>query len=313
MAKGERAGGGEPSGAPASPGLSRDDPLRGILFILCSAACSAMMNSAARYVSESIHPFEVVFFRNLFAFLFLAPVLLRYGSGLLKTRRFGAHMGRACLNVINMLAFFYAISITPLAEVVALSFTAPIFATILAVVFLREVVGLHRWSAILAGFAGAMIVLQPGFETILSGQMLVLGSALTWAGCLLIIKSLSHTDSSMTIVAYMAILMTPMSLGPALFVWQWPDAHQLFWLVLIGVLGGATQFTLAQALQNADLGLVMPFDFSKLIWVSLIGFVAFGEVPLSTTWIGGALIFASGVYIVRRERKTRSEIVRALE
>lgn len=289
----------DPGGELPSPRLS--GALRGILYMVAMTLLSATMNSAARHVSQTIHPFELVFFRNLFAFLFVLPMLMRYGLPALRTQRLWAHMGRASLNVVNMLFFFTAVAITPLAEVVALGFTAPIFATFLGVLILREVVGLRRWSAIFIGFAGAMIILQPGFETVSFGQAMTLTAAATWAGCLLIIKSLSRTESSITIVAYMAILMTPLSLVPALVVWQWPDATELFWLAVIGLTGGCAQFLLAQALHEADLSVVMPFDFMKLAWVSLIAFMVFGEIPTLTTWLGGAVIFASGAYIAHRE------------
>jgi len=293
---------GEDAGQDLSP-PRLSGAIKGILYMLVMTLLSATMNSAARHVSQTIHPFELVFFRNLFAFLFVAPMLIRYGLVVFKTQRLGAHMGRASLNVVNMLFFFTAVAITPLSEVVALGFTAPIFATFLAVFILGEIVSLRRWAAILAGFTGALIILQPGFETVSFGQGMTLTAAATWAGCLLIIKSLSRTESSLTIVAYMATLMTPLSLIPALFFWQWPNATELFWLALIGLTGGCAQFLLAHALHEADLSVIMPFDFMKLAWISLIAFAAFGEIPTLTTWLGGVVIFASGAYIAQREAR----------
>ena len=202
------------------------------------------------------------------------------------------------------MVYFYAVSITSLSDVVALGFTAPVFATVLSIVILGEVVGIRRWLAIVCGFTGALVILQPSFDEVVTGQMLVLAAALMWAGCLLIIKSQSRTEASVTIVAYMSLLTTPMAMVPALFVWQWPDLHQLAWLVFIGVSGGG-QFLLAQALHDADLSVVMPLDFSKLIWVIVIAYLAFGEVPAPTTWIGGAMIFLSALYIARRESRVR--------
>jgi drug/metabolite transporter (DMT)-like permease len=266
----------------------------------------ATMNSAVRHMAQEMHPFEIVFFRNLFAFVFLLPPLMRYGAGVLRTKRFGGHLGRAVLNVATMMVFFTAVSMAPLSDVVALGFAAPVFATVLSILILGEVVGARRWTAIACGFIGALIVLQPGFDEIVAGQVLALSSAVMWAGCLLIIKSLSRTDSSLTIVAYMCLLMTPMALVPALFVWQWPDWEQLGWLGLIGLCGVAGQFLLAQALHDADLSVVMPLDFSKLIWVSVIAYFAFGEVPEIWTWIGGAMILASAAYIARRESRPRA-------
>ena len=281
--------------------------------MLGATLLAAVMNSVARHVMETVEPVELVFFRNLFAFFFIIPMLWRVGLGPLKTQRFGMHLGRAGLNVVNMMVWFTAISLAPLAEVTALGFSAPIFATILSVVFFREVVGLRRWSAIIVGFIGTMVILQPGFDTVTAGHGLTLTAAIMWAGVLLIIKSLSRTESSITIVAYMSILMTPMSLIPALFVWVWPTWTELAWLALIGVCGGAAQYLLAQAFHEADISVVMPFDFAKLVWIALIAYIAFAEVPTWTTWLCGAIIFASGVYIARREaiknRERRAKII----
>ena len=275
--------------------------LRGILLMVCATFLAASMNSVARHLSDTLHPFEITFFRNFFALLFVVPMLVRYGFSALKTKRLKGHMARAILNVFNMMIFFYALSITPLSELIALGFTAPIFATILAVLILKEVVGIRRWGAIFLAFLGAIIVIQPGFEGVSFGQLMTLLASFMWAGVLLIIKSLSRTEASITIVAYMVILMTPMSLIPALFVWQWPTVNELYWLAFLGVAGGGAQFFLAQALRESDIAVVMPFDFFKLIWVSLIAFVIFREIPQLSTWAGGALIFISGIYIAHRE------------
>jgi len=292
---------------PPAPSDKVQSALKGIAFMLASTLLAAVMNSAARYISQSVHPFELIFFRNLFAFFFVLPFLWRVGFGALRTERPWMHAGRASLNVINMMFWFTAISLAPLAEVVALGFTAPIFATILGVLIVKEVVGIRRWSAIVVGFIGAVVVLQPGFDTVQLGHGLVLMAAMMWAAILLIIKSLSRTESSITIVAYMSILMTPLSLIPALFVWVWPTWTELGWLAVIGISGGAAQYLLTQSFHEADISVVMPFDFAKLVWIALIAYIAFAEVPTLTTWIGGAIIFASGLYIARRESIKRRE------
>jgi len=281
--------------------VARSNTLKAIGFMLISTMAAAIMNSTARHVTETVHPFELVFFRNLFAMCFVVPMMWKVGFAVFRTQRPWMHVSRAGLNTVNMLVWFTAISLAPLADVVALGFTAPIFTTLLGIFILREVVGLRRWTAIFVGFAGTMIVLQPGFDTVSTGHGLTIVAAMLWAGVLLIIKSLSRTESSLTIVAYMSVLMTPMSLIPALFVWVWPTWTELAWLALIGVLGGVGQYFLAQSLHEADISAVMPFDFAKLIWISVIAYFAFSETPDLATWIGGLIIFVSGLYIARRE------------
>jgi len=278
---------------------------RGILLMLAATLLAAFMNIVARHVSETVHPYMVVFFRVLFGLLFIGPFVLRSGFSVFRTRRIGMHLFRASLNVVNMMCFFSAVAITPLAELVALNFTAPVFATLLAVLILREVVGLRRWTAILIGFAGAMIIVRPGFGEVSPGHVLALGSAISWACVILVVKDLSRTESSITIVAYMTVLMAPVSMVPALFVWQWPTPPELMWLAVMGVVGTGVHFTVAQALREADLSTILPFDFTKLIWISVLAYLIFGEVPTIATWIGGTVIFASGAYIAQREAMAR--------
>jgi drug/metabolite transporter (DMT)-like permease len=174
---------------------------------------------------------------------------------------------------------------------------------LLAALILGETVRLRRWSAVVVGFIGALVVLRPGFAEVGLGQVLVLFSSLVWACALLVIKTLGRTDSSATIIAYMALLMIPLTLVPAAFVWRWPDATELLWLVAVGLLGGTGQLCMTEALRRADTAVVMPIDFCKLPWVAAIAYLAFGQVPDRYTWLGGGIIFASAVYIAYRERQ----------
>jgi drug/metabolite transporter (DMT)-like permease len=130
---------------------------------------------------------------------------------------------------------------------------------------------------------------------------------MVWSCALLVIKTLGRTDSSATIISYMGLLIVPLSLVPALFVWQWPDLASWGWLIAIGVLGGIAQYCMTESLRQADTAVVMPIDFFKLIWVALIAYLAFGEQADLYTWIGGAVIFSSTLYIAYRERAARSE------
>ena len=288
--------------APASPAATVGNPLHGVGLMLGSTLLFAAMHASIRHLSADLHPFEMAFFRNVFGLLFVVPWIVRYGLVLLRTERIGLHLVRTAFNLMAMLSFFYALSITPLSEVTALGFTAPIFTTVLAVLVLREVVGPRRWAAIAIGFVGTLIILRPGFHEVGAGQLLTLFSSLAWACALMAIKTLSRTESSVTIIAYMGLLMIPASLVPAVFVWQWPVGAQWWWLVAIGLLGGAGQLCMTEALKQADTSVVMPIDFCKLIWVAVIAYLAFGEIPGLYTWLGGAVIFSSTMYIAYREQ-----------
>ena len=280
---------------------------RGIILMLLSTVGFAAMHTLIRYVSAELHPFQIAFFRNFFGLVVFLPWFLRLGFSPLRTGRFSLHALRAVLNVTAMLAFFTALSLTPIAQVTALAFTAPIFAAILGMAVLGEVFRLRRWAAIAIGFLGTFVILRPGFETIDTGSLLTLASALLWGCTLIVIRILGRTDSSLTITSYMNILLAVLSFVPALLVWRTPQGIEWFWLLAIGVLGTLAQLAVAQSLKEAETGVVMPFDFCKLIWVAILGYFLFGEVPGLFVWLGGAMIFASASYIAYRE----SQIARA--
>ena len=292
--------------APAAPGQSkpRSKALRGILWMLGASLCFAGMHGVIKQVAwTGLHPFEIAFFRVFLGIIPIIPWFLRDGFGPLRTKRLGLFTLRGVRNVGAMMCFFSALAMAPLAQVTALGFTAPIFATVLAVLFMGEVVRLRRWTAILFGFAGTVVILRPGFGEIEPGALLVLISAVIWGGCVIIIKKLGETESSATITAYMTVIMAPILAVPAAFVWQWPTLEQWGLLVAIGIFGGGAQMGMAQALKLADTHVVGPVDFVRLIWVSAIGYAFFNEVPDIFVWIGGAMILGSTAYIAYREHR----------
>ncbi len=291
----------------ASAALLNKNNLIGIGWMLASTVCLALMHTSISYVSDTVHPFIVVFFRLLFALVVVIPFFVREGLAPLKTSRLGMLVLRGVLNFAAMLAFFSALSLSPIADVTALSFTAPLFATLLAVLILKERIGWRRILAITAGFVGTLIVLRPGFTEISLGYGLVLVSAVFWGACVIIIKDLGRTESAVTITTYMSLVMAPLALIPALFVWSWPSPYEFVWLAVLGLLGGCGQLCVSQSLKYAQTHVVMPFDFLRLIWVSFTGLIFFGEIPDVFVWIGGAVIFSSTAYITLRERKRKKE------
>lgn len=271
--------------------------------MLASTVLFSLMHVVVRYLSSDLHPFEIAFFRNSLACFFLLPIMLRNGGQLLKTQHIKWHILRSSLNVVAMLMFFYALSITPLAVVQALSFTAPLFATVLAMVLLREKVKLRRWIAIIAGFIGVLIILRPGAQPIEIGALLVLGSAFIWALTMIVIKRLSNTDSPLTITAYVTLFLSILSLIPALLYWKWPQGAQWAWLLFAAITGTLGQLCLAKAFAYAETSIVLPFDFAKIIWSASLGYLFFGEYVSAYTWAGGVIIFGGACYVAIRERQ----------
>jgi drug/metabolite transporter (DMT)-like permease len=279
--------------------------LKACAFMLLSSVLFSAMQGSVRYLSAGIHPFEIAFFRCFFGMLVITPWLINAEQQPLKTKHFGRHMLRAVLNVVAMLLFFSALSltVTPIAQIQALAFTAPLFTTVLAALILGEVVRLRRWSAVCLGFVGAVIIIRPGMAPIDLGSIYTLMSASIWAVCMIIIKQLSRTDSSLTITAYMTLLMTPLSLIPALYFWTWPAPEQWIWLVFCGLMGTLGQWAMAQSFSLADATVVLPLDFSKVVWGSLIGYLAFGELVDTRIWVGAGVIFSGATYIALREHQ----------
>ena len=289
-----------------APPTAGGGTLRAMAMMLLATIAFTAMHAMIRHTAQGLHPFEVAFFRNLFGLVFLAPILFRYGIAPLRTRKLKVHALRGILNLISMLCFFYAVTIAPFADVTALTFTAPIFASALAFFVFREQVGIVRWGAIAIGFLGALVILRPGFGEIGLGPILTVFSALLWAVAMLVIKTLTRTESSITITAYMMIILAPMSFIAALPVWTWPDPGQYLNLFVLAALGTTGHLCLNQALKEGDTSLVSPVDYVRLVWAALIGYFAFGEMPDAMTWIGAAMICGSAGFVAWHEgRRTR--------
>ncbi|MFQ5959630.1 MAG: DMT family transporter, partial [Alphaproteobacteria bacterium] len=217
---------------------ARSDPVRGAIWMVGSGVCFTVLTGLIRYLSETIDPLEIVFFRNLFGMVVMLPWLMRNGIGTLRTRRLPLYTLRSLVGLVAMIAWFAAIARMNLADAVALSFTAPLFATVMAVFILHEVVRLRRWTAVVAGFVGAMIILRPGFAEIPPAALLVLLSASMMGLAVSLVKILSRSEPTGPIVFYMVLMLTPASLIPALFVWRTPTPEELAWLLALG--GAAT-------------------------------------------------------------------------
>ncbi len=287
-------------------------PVRGALWMLFSAASFAVVSGAIRYLAGSIHPFELAFFRTFFLLVFMLPWLLRRGLSVLHTRRWGAQTVRCTSSVAAMMLWFTALAMMPIADVTALTFTSPLFSVIGAALILREQVGIRRWMAVVVGFAGTLIILRPGAAALEAGSLIALASAVFMSVSQLSVKSLARTDSPVTIVLVMALLTTPLSLIPALFVWTWPPLEAWPVLVLTGLGATGVQMGLAKAMSAADITAILPFDFSRLVFAALVGFAAFGELLDFWTGVGALVIFAATFYVARREARLARQQVAAV-
>lgn len=280
---------------------------RGLVVMIASTMLFSIMHACIRHLGQQMPPAQMVFFRNFFGLVVFLPFVVRSGFGFLATSRFSLHLLRSVLNLGGMMANFFGLSLTPLARATAITFATPIFVAVLSVVVLGERLHVRRWIAVAVGFLGMLVILRPGLVAIDAGSLLLIVSAALWALVLIDVKVLSRTDSSLTITGYMNLLLSALSLAPALWVWQTPTLEQWGWLAAIGVIGTLAQLLMAEALRQADASAVMPFDFLRLLWATLIGVAVFSERPDLFTWIGAAIVFGSGVYLAFRESLARRE------
>jgi drug/metabolite transporter (DMT)-like permease len=271
------------------------------LWMLIGGAAGGLMNVFIRFASEDVHPFEVVFFRNLFSLVLMLPWLVRTAASTgMRTGKLGFYIVRAAVAFVSMLTWFYGINLVPLATAQALNFTAPLFATVLAALILKEQVRARRWSAVVIGFIGVLIILRP-FGDLDADTLWILASAALAAMGAITVKFLARTESAGAIVAWMVLLGTPMSLVPALFVWSWPSLEGLGWLAALGVLGTVAHLSFARALGAADASVCAAFEFLRLPYVALLAWIFFSEPTDLWTWIGAAVIAGSTLYVAHRE------------
>src|SRR5215468_5155106 len=272
-------------------------------WILLSGICSVMMNVLIRVAAQAMHPFEVAFFRCLFGLVLVLPWIVKAGPVLSRRRNSGFYLLRAGVGVVSMVTWFYGITVVPLATATAVNFTAPLFATLAAALVLHEDVRLRRWSAVLLGFLGVLVIMRPGSERLDANLLILLLSAATAAMNNITVKFLARSEPPSRIVALFMIYLTPLSLIPALFVWRWPDPSTFLALIGLGGLGTIAHLSVARALAAADASACAPFEFARLPFAALVGFAWFGEVMDLWTWVGAAIIGGSSVYVAYREAR----------
>jgi drug/metabolite transporter (DMT)-like permease len=287
-------------------GESLSDPIAGVFWVTISMALLAGLAAFSRAaMNAGLHPFEVVFLRNLFAVIMLLPLLAWRGWSLAQSHQLGLYLWRVVISLFSMQAWFYALALIPIGEVTAISFLAPLFGTLGAIFLLGERVRIRRWSALLVGFIGAMIILRPAGASLGLGQLCAVLSAMSMGLTAILIKQLTAGDDPDKIVFLTNALLMPLSLVPALFVWTWPTPEVLPALVGMGVSAVLGHVALVRGYAATDASLAMTFEFSRLPFVVAIAYLAFGETIDVWTWIGALIIFASAVYITRRETRLK--------
>lgn len=288
-------------------------PMAASLFMLGACSMFAFNSIFVKLAAETgLHPFQIAFFRNFFALMIILPmVLAQSGPKILIPNRPGMLALRGALNGSSMMCWFYAVPLMAITDLTAIGFTGPIWATLLAAVFLGEKMRMRRWTAIIVGIIGALIVVRPGFQEMNNAVFLVLFSSATWGATLIVIRRLTSVEHINTILVYQAIAMTLIAFVPMLFVWQTPTLEGWAWMFGLGILAMGAHSLHVRAFSMQEVSALQPLDFARFPISALGAFLLLGEVLSPWTALGAFVVFAAGVYISHREAQVHRRAMAA--
>ena len=277
----------------------------GTLWMIGASAFFALTYVTVRELAQTMSVFTLVFIRCVFGILVLVPWLLRNGRGALKTRRWKVYAIRAVTTYTGMVTFFYGLRTVELADANAIQFTGPFFTVILLQIFVGERVGLDRWIAICFGFAGALLIVRPGFEVVVPAMLGIVYTAFAYGASNAATRALSTTEDKNAVVFYMFAMMLPLSIGPAILDWTTPGLSDLPLLGFFLLIGYLSIHCVTRAYVHAPAAALTPAYYAQLPMVSAMAYAFYGEVPDTLTWIGAAVICVSGYWIARGARAER--------
>ncbi len=273
----------------------------GAVLMITAGLAFSIMTAMIRKAGQELPPIEIAFLRNLFGALFMAPFFFKHGLRIFHTNRPTMHILRSGFGFVGMVSWFTAITLLPLAQAVALNFTGPLFATVIAALILHEIVRMRRWSATIIGFIGVLIVLRPGQVPFSLGAGLALLSALSFAINLVLLRAMGRTERPATIVAITTMIQIPLTAIPMAWLWVAPSWQVLVLCAAIGGLGTFGHLCLSRALALADTSALVPLDFIRMPFIIVIGYLFFAELPDIWTVVGALIIICSAAYIGHRE------------
>lgn len=279
--------------------------VRGAAHMLAGVGLFSIMDAAVKWLVADYPVHQIVFFRSVFALLPCIWFIHRAGGiATLRTRRPLVHALRGVIGLAAMGCYFYAFSAMDLADAKAVLFAAPLFMTVLSIPLLGEKVGIYRWSAVLVGFAGVLVILQPGGEMLQAGSLAAVGGAVLYALAVITIRHLGATESAASITFYFTL--TGAVAGTAMvaaFGWVAPPPGDLALLACVGLVGGVGQYCLTQAFRYGETGAIAPLEYTSMAWALLLGYLIWHDVPGPGVSAGIALVVASGLFILYRERR----------
>ena len=291
-----------PGSVTAAPASRRADNGKGLLLMALGMFLFSAVDTQAKILTETMHPIQIVWIRQLGLLAGAIILLVLHGPKLLNTARPVLQVMRGVCAAASATIFIFAVSYVPLADAVAISFVAPFMVTVMAAIFLREPVGIRRWLAVGIGFVGALIVIRPGMGIMHPAAALVVLAAGLFALRQILSRFLADTDRTVTTIAYTAIVSILLLSIPLYSVWEWPETRQAILIcVTMAVMAAFAEICVIKALEMTMAVVVAPVHYSLIIWATFYGFVVFGDFPDAWTWVGTAIIMATGIYTLHRE------------
>ena len=290
----------------APPGARGNQIPRGILYMVMSTVVFAGVNAIVKW-ELALYPIgEVAFFRSVFAFATVALMILpRTGLAVLRTNRYREHLQRGLSQFGSMTCMFLAFRALSLGSAIAISFSAPLFTTLLSILILKEKVELHRWSALIVGFIGVLVVTHPGAGTLTMGAFFALANAVLISSVAVAIRRMSATESTETLTVYQMTVITLCTMCLLPFGFTPPAWLDFVGLAFAGIGNGIAQYWWTRSLSLAPPSAVVPFNYLSLIWAAMLGFAIWGDVPTASLLVGSMIVVASGLYILWRETLRR--------
>jgi drug/metabolite transporter (DMT)-like permease len=291
-----------------------DNTRLGILLIVASSVSFALMNAVVKLVSGHLGPVEIGFFRQLFSMIPVVSMVIHQGGpSMLRTQRPFGHLFRGLIGNSAMIIFFLSVAKLPLADANALSFASPLFITALSMPLLGEAVGKHRWSAVIVGFAGVMVMTNPGGNWFSGNAGVGAGmgvlAAFMSALMTITIRQLNKTEPPVRIVFYFATIGTIFFGGLLTIFWVTPTLPELGGLMVVGLIGGLSQLLMTYAYRHAPASTLAPFGYVSILWSTALGYLIWSELPGPRILIGAAIVITSGLYIIYRETRQRAQVI----
>lgn len=287
---------------------NQSDNVKGALILMLAAFGFSLMVALIKLVGERLPVTQILFVRQLGMTIMLAPVLFKTFPESLKTTQLPLQMARVFLALMAMLFGFTAVVNMPLADATAIAFAKSFFVTIFAVLILKETVGLYRWSAVVVGFLGVLVMLRPGGAGFSSYGLMAVGAAGCAGMVMVIIRLLSRTDSASTILAFQAIGVGLIMAIPAFMQWVTPSLTEWGLLAAIAFVSYFAQKANIYAFSYGEASMLASLDYVRLIYATVIGWFLFAELPSVSTWIGAAIIVMASIFTVHRESRRKQQL-----